>query len=319
MNEILDNLKEARQSALLGNYEASQVFYEGVLHDLQKLIHAYTSVEEEKLKLPKQALYKYNQLVKIESQQVKELANALDVFKTASMAAVAKQAPSGVGGSPISNNGFGNVRQPPAAAIGIGGYGNINNYADVDPFVNNNYPYNNNMNMQQNPYHQHQHYGPPPPPQHQFQNPYEDPDVWPPPPPPAVAKNNYKQNYNGAYNNYNNKDYKGKQVNAGIGGVNKDDKKVNKLNNNNPSGNNKKNSHDNRPYNHRNNHPGAAEEKKFESNGMNKDLVEALERDIVQRNPNVKWDDIAGCEEAKKLLKEAVVLPSKIFKIQLSL
>jgi len=144
MNEILDNLKEARQSALLGNYEASQVFYEGVLHDLQKLIHAYTSVEEEKLKLPKQALYKYNQLVKIESQQVKELANALDVFKTASMAAAAKQAPSGVGGSPISNNGFGNVRQPPAAAIGIGGYGNINNYADVDPFINNNYPYNNN-------------------------------------------------------------------------------------------------------------------------------------------------------------------------------
>ena len=62
--------------------------------------------------------------------------------------------------------------------------------------------------------------------------------------------------------------------------------------------------------------PGAApgvfgneQEKKFEPVGVNKDLVEALERDIVQRNPNVKWDDIAGCEEAKKLLKEAVVLP----------
>jgi len=55
--------------------------------------------------------------------------------------------------------------------------------------------------------------------------------------------------------------------------------------------------------------PGNEPEKKFESVGMNRDLVEALERDIVQRNPNVKWDDIAGCEEAKKLLKEAVVLP----------
>jgi katanin p60 ATPase-containing subunit A1 len=42
---------------------------------------------------------------------------------------------------------------------------------------------------------------------------------------------------------------------------------------------------------------------------MNKDLIEALERDIVQRDPNVKWTDIAGCEDAKKLLKEAVVLP----------
>jgi katanin p60 ATPase-containing subunit A1 len=79
--------------------------------------------------------------------------------------------------------------------------------------------------------------------------------------------------------------YNGKQINAGFGG------------------------NYNSPYNHRNNHPGAAEEKRFESNGVNKDLVEALERDIVQRNPNVKWDDIAGCEEAKKLLKEAVVLP----------
>jgi hypothetical protein len=82
--------------------------------------------------------------------------------------------------------------------------------------------------------------------------------------------------------------YNGKQINAGFGG------------------------NYNSPYNHRNNHPGAAEEKRFESNGVNKDLVEALERDIVQRNPNVKWDDIAGCEEAKKLLKEAVVLPMLI-------
>ena len=307
MNEILDNLKEARQSALLGNYEPAQVFYEAVLHDLQKLIHTYTSADEEKLKIPKQTLFKYNQLVKIESQQVKELANALESFKITSI----KQSgsPGVVGPAPVSNilgnNAFGNVRQPPvgAAAAGIGGYGN--NYPGIDPFMNNmnnmnnNYPnFNNNFKPQ---LHHH----------HPFQNPYEmpDPDVWPPPPPPAVAKNNYKQNYNGAYNNYN-KDYKGKQVNAGIGGVNKDDKKINKVSNNNNAVN-KKNSHDNRPYNHRSNHPGAAEEKKFESNGMNKDLVEALERDIVQRNPNVKWDDIAGCEEAKKLLKEAVVLPSK--------
>lgn len=50
-------------------------------------------------------------------------------------------------------------------------------------------------------------------------------------------------------------------------------------------------------------------EKKFEPVGFSKDLVESLERDIVQRNLNVKWDDIAGCEEAKKLLKEAVILP----------
>lgn len=51
------------------------------------------------------------------------------------------------------------------------------------------------------------------------------------------------------------------------------------------------------------------EVKKFDGSGYDKDLVEALERDIISQNPNVKWDDIADLEDAKKLLKEAVVLP----------
>ncbi|XP_061560487.1 katanin p60 ATPase-containing subunit A1 isoform X2 [Phycodurus eques] len=49
--------------------------------------------------------------------------------------------------------------------------------------------------------------------------------------------------------------------------------------------------------------------KKFDGTGYDKDLVEALERDIISQNPNVKWDDIADLGDAKKLLKEAVVLP----------
>lgn len=32
-------------------------------------------------------------------------------------------------------------------------------------------------------------------------------------------------------------------------------------------------------------------------------------RDIIDKGPGVKWDDIAGLTEAKKLLEEAVVLP----------
>ncbi|KAF3831999.1 hypothetical protein GH733_000811 [Mirounga leonina] len=51
------------------------------------------------------------------------------------------------------------------------------------------------------------------------------------------------------------------------------------------------------------------ETSKFDSTGYDKDLVEALERDIISQNPNVRWDDIADLVEAKKLLKEAVVLP----------
>ncbi|TWW68348.1 Katanin p60 ATPase-containing subunit A1 [Takifugu flavidus] len=49
--------------------------------------------------------------------------------------------------------------------------------------------------------------------------------------------------------------------------------------------------------------------KKNDWTGYDKDLVEALERDIISQNPNVKWDNIADLEDAKKLLKEAVVLP----------
>uniref|UniRef100_T1JGH2 Katanin p60 ATPase-containing subunit A1 n=1 Tax=Strigamia maritima TaxID=126957 RepID=T1JGH2_STRMM len=51
------------------------------------------------------------------------------------------------------------------------------------------------------------------------------------------------------------------------------------------------------------------EEKRFECGSADQELVEMLERDIVQKNPNIHWDDIADLQDAKRLLEEAVVLP----------
>ena len=44
-------------------------------------------------------------------------------------------------------------------------------------------------------------------------------------------------------------------------------------------------------------------------NAADRELAQMLERDLVDRSPGVRWDDIAGLADAKRLLEEAVVLP----------
>ncbi len=50
-------------------------------------------------------------------------------------------------------------------------------------------------------------------------------------------------------------------------------------------------------------------EKRFVGSENDQDLVEMLERDIVQKGVNIRFSDIAGLQEAKELLEEAIVLP----------
>lgn len=56
---------------------------------------------------------------------------------------------------------------------------------------------------------------------------------------------------------------------------------------------------------------GAEEEKgkKGQYEGPDMDLAAMLERDVLDNAPGVRWDDVAGLSEAKRLLEEAVVLP----------
>lgn len=57
---------------------------------------------------------------------------------------------------------------------------------------------------------------------------------------------------------------------------------------------------------------GDAEEgksKRGQYEGPDSDLAAMLERDVLETSPGVRWDDVAGLSEAKRLLEEAVVLP----------
>ncbi|KAG2446187.1 hypothetical protein HXX76_000780 [Chlamydomonas incerta] len=54
---------------------------------------------------------------------------------------------------------------------------------------------------------------------------------------------------------------------------------------------------------------GAGEKPKRQYAGPDQELAAMLERDIVDQGTAVKWDDIAGLEEAKRVLNEALVLP----------
>jgi katanin p60 ATPase-containing subunit A1 len=46
-----------------------------------------------------------------------------------------------------------------------------------------------------------------------------------------------------------------------------------------------------------------------DGNGPDSELIEMLEREVVDTNPNVKFEDIADLDKAKNVSKEAVLLP----------
>jgi len=43
--------------------------------------------------------------------------------------------------------------------------------------------------------------------------------------------------------------------------------------------------------------------------GPDSELIQMLEKDVVDTNPNVRFDDIASLDDAKNILQEAVLLP----------
>ena len=66
--------------------------------------------------------------------------------------------------------------------------------------------------------------------------------------------------------------------------------------------------HDEKPY-RRDGGGGKKSDSKYRGDGFEPHLVDIIERDVLYKNPDIKFNDIAGLHEAKALLQEAVVLP----------
>lgn len=231
LTEIHENTKMGRESALLGDYETSLVYYQGVIQQITRHLGTIRDPSS------KQRWQKAKQEVTQEYEQVKDISNILASFKADSS-------------RPYQS------------------YDNYNAYNDYS----------------------------------RHEEPTRDPDVWPPPTP---VQHGPSPNIRG------NKPGPRKPVEVRGGRPSGSQGRPNP-----PQQNQRRGGPQARPDQAR---PGPGgkdpkkkedgEEKKFDPTGWDKDLVEHLERDIVQKNPNVHWDDIADLTEAKKLLEEAVVLP----------
>ena len=65
-------------------------------------------------------------------------------------------------------------------------------------------------------------------------------------------------------------------------------------------------SHDDKPY-RKSDRKG--QQDRFRGDGYEPHLIDMIDKDLLLRNPDIKWNDIAGLHDAKALLQEAVVLP----------
>ena len=156
---------------------------------------------------------------------------------------------------------------------------------------------------------------------------YKDPDVWTSP--EEDPRFSYDKKYNGPRRPASQKNINYEKIDLGV--VNEKDiekrrknydkpwqvplytkpKDPNSKNNNNIKNKNKKGSINNKSL--KKEPPKSpflmARYPEDNGNGPDTDLIEMVEREVVDMNPNVNFDDIAELESAKRALTEAVVLP----------
>ncbi len=57
--------------------------------------------------------------------------------------------------------------------------------------------------------------------------------------------------------------------------------------------------------------PSTRPQKSLNSSGVSEGLEAMIENEILDRSPAVKWEDIAGLLDAKRALREAIILPAQ--------
>lgn len=259
VKDIGDNVTLAREMLMLGNYESSEVYYEGVLQMINRLI---LNIPEAGRKNKWQEVQK---LIAEEYEHLKVLKNMLNSWRMEIS-----------GETPIG------ARRPSLRDDPVR---DISDLLSLDSLG------------------------------------LHDPDVWPAPIAvdhsfgnnrtngPAKSritkKPDPKKPINYSRTNSSTAASKRKEINRPGKSTNKEDR---------PSSSKSERNQDNSKAEKEENtekEKGEAEpeERKFECHGMERELADTLERDIVQKNPNIRWDDIADLQEAKRLLEEAVVLP----------
>ncbi|XP_018398541.1 PREDICTED: katanin p60 ATPase-containing subunit A-like 1 isoform X2 [Cyphomyrmex costatus] len=241
INEICENTKLAREMALMGNYDTSVVYYQGVVQQIHRLL---ATIADATRKAKWQIVQ--HQIVE-EFEKVKATSSTLQLFK------VDTHGERLLGTSCLS---FEETTRDPA----LWAYNNSDSsWSQTQP---------------------------------------RDPDVWPPLTPAEQNSRQQKMQQQKQQNRTNIKKSlaTAKKPDSKASGK-KDDKKIIKKDD------------ANKDKLETEKDDVELEERKFEPSANDKDLVEILERDIVQKNPNIHWDDIADLHEAKRLLEEAVVLP----------
>ncbi|XP_072402742.1 katanin p60 ATPase-containing subunit A-like 1 [Diabrotica undecimpunctata] len=244
IKEICDNIRLAREMSMLGNYENAEVYFEGCLQMISKLILMISEP------LRKNKWQQVQKKVSTEYEEVKIIKSMLQNLRLETSSEV-----------PIGAR----RRDEPVRDLG-----DMNN---ADPFSQN------------------------------------DPDVWPPPTPvdhniipkprPSVARKLETKKVPLPSRSGSSAARKS-EISRHSRSVKKDDR---------PTSSRSERDQKESESGDKTEKPETEEEKKFECHILDRELADTLERDIIQKNPNVHWDNIADLQEAKRLLEEAVVLP----------